>query len=108
MKTVIALDTFDDMREGMERDYPDNIADQLIARGLAKMKAPIQNKMATQGENKANPSVGAGRVQPSSVSPVAPASPQTTAKPSSIGGTARKTTRAPRAARPAGGAKKGR
>ncbi len=107
MKTVIALDTFDDMREGMERDYPDHIADTLVSRGLAKMKPLLQNKMAQQSENKENPSAAVGAARPSSASPAAQASPQPTAKPSSSGAAKRAPTRAPRASKPAGRAKKG-
>ena len=46
-------------------------AAKLIARRLAKMAVPVQNKMALPHANKANPSLAAGEVQPSSASPVA-------------------------------------
>lgn len=59
--------------------------DQLIGRGLAKMRGQPNNKMQKDPVNKSNPTPAAGRDKQSPASPAARASRQTTARPSTSG-----------------------
>lgn len=82
---IRAIEPFDGHQPGEIIEISELRATQLIAKGLAKMHQPAQNKMAPMGENKANPTAAAGKVRRSSASPVAQASPSKTAKPSDDG-----------------------
>jgi hypothetical protein len=67
---VIALDSFDGFHPGDETDVPERQANQLVARGLAKMAAPPRNKMAPPALNKSSPTPAGGEdVQPFALPP---------------------------------------
>ncbi len=83
---LIALDTFDTHNEGDEFEVGETQGRALIAKGLAKEGTVPLNKKAIPAENKASPSQAAGTEAPLSASRAAPASRQTTAKPSARGG----------------------
>jgi hypothetical protein len=82
---VIAVDSFDGLHPGDETDVPERQANQLVARGLAKMAAPPRNKMAAPALNKSNPTPAVGEEIESFASPAGHLSPQTTV-PSSADG----------------------
>jgi hypothetical protein len=86
---IVALDSYDNIPEGMEYDCPDGQALKLIAKGLAKAGPIPVNKMAEPSENKGNPSEAVGEVRQSSASPAAPASPEPIASESASGGMTR-------------------
>ena len=81
---VKAIEPCDGKNPGDVFEVGEHQANQLVALGLVKMDGPPQNKMMTPASNKGNVRA-AGKVQPSSVSPVAPVLPKTTAKPSGNG-----------------------
>lgn len=88
---LMAIEPVNSHRPGDTFEAPEREANQLIQKGLAKMDAPVRNKMAQAPANKANPSPAAGRVQRSSASPVARASAKTTATRSNRGAQPEKT-----------------
>lgn len=77
---IVALDNYDNVKEGDCYECPDAQAQKLIKKGLAKAGPVPQNKMAQPSSNKANPSPAAGEALLSSASQAAQASPQTTAQ----------------------------
>jgi len=85
MVKMIAIEPCNQHRPGDEFEATEREADQLEARGLAKMATIPQNKMAQPSENKGNPSQAAGGATRSSASRAAKASPRTTAKKSDDG-----------------------
>lgn len=85
MVRVKAIEPCDMHKPGAVFEVTERVARELVEKRLVKMLAPVQNKMAQPAKNKANPSPAAGRVQPSSASPVAHRSRRTTAKPSDAG-----------------------
>jgi len=93
---LIAIEPHDGHAPGDLYSTTERTAAKLIARRLAKMAVPIQNKMAAPVANKANPSPAAGEVQPSSALPVAQASHAMTAHSSGIGTSPRRGPGRPR------------
>jgi hypothetical protein len=83
--TVIAVEPCNTHRPGDEFDVSEREAEQLMAKGLVKMKAPHSNKMAAPLDNKANPTQAAGGARRSSASRAAQASLLTTASVSATG-----------------------
>lgn len=83
---VIALDNFDNRREGEEFDCPDRQAEQLRKKGLVKIGPKPKNKMAPEPDNKSNPTVTAGKAKQSSASPAVRVSGKKTAQPYQGGG----------------------
>lgn len=82
---VIAVEPFDGHQPGAKVDVTERQAEQLIAKGLAKMSGPHSNKMKPAAENKACPSKAAGQGRTSSASPAARRSRSTTATASDDG-----------------------
>lgn len=81
---LIALRRFDDVEAGQEIERSERVARQLMDRRLVQLAVEREDKMAATPQNQMRPApLGkastAGRDQPSSASPAAPASPQTTA-----------------------------
>jgi hypothetical protein len=83
---LIALDNFDNRREGESFECSDKQGRALINKGLAKEGPKPLNKMAPTSDNKLNPTETAGSATPSSASPAGPVSGQTTAQPYPGGG----------------------
>lgn len=83
MSTVrlLALQPVNSIRPGERFDASEREARQLIEKGLAKMDAPVKNKMMPPAGNKQ----AAGEAQQSSASQAAPASRKTTANTSGAG-----------------------
>jgi hypothetical protein len=76
---ITALDTFDNRQEGDTFECPDSQAEKLIRKGLARKANPEHvNKMAAEGQNKANPTRGAGKAPTLPSSQAGQASPQQT------------------------------
>lgn len=96
MEKMIAIEPINRHCPGDEFETTAREADQLEAKGLAKRAQAPLNKMAPPSENKNNPSEAGGEARPSSASPPARASRETTAKPS--GGGAKELTPAQKAA----------
>lgn len=90
---IRAIEPFDGNQPGAIIEVSEPRGNQLIAKGLAKMYQPAQNKMAPVGQNKANPTVAAGPARRASASPAAQASPSRTAKPSARGGRGTRTAK---------------
>ena len=88
---MIAIDGCNGHQPGDSFEVSEREAQQLIAKRLAKMSAPVQNKMMPPAGNKE----AAGGVPPSSASPAARASRKTTATTSARGAAVRQ-PRAPR------------
>lgn len=84
---IICLEPINGHQAGVELEVSEREAKQLVGKRLAKMAVEPSNKMAEQGENKANPSPAAGAARRSSASPAARASAKTTSKPSPAGKT---------------------
>lgn len=82
---VIALDGFDNRKEGEEFEVSESQGGKLLAKGLVKLGPVPKNKVAEPSEDKANPSAAGGEARPSSASPAARRSPRTTATPSGAG-----------------------
>lgn len=85
--TLIMLDSCDGYHAGDEREAKQREADQLIRKGLAKMKGPHANKMADDPQTKKNTGTStAGKDAPSSSSAPDRASRPKTAPRSPRGG----------------------
>jgi Ser/Thr protein kinase RdoA (MazF antagonist) len=89
---IRVVEPFDGHHPGEIVEKVERQALELVAKGLAKMHQPAQNKMAPQAENKANPTAAAGKARTSSASPAARVSRQPIAKPSADGARPKRTT----------------
>jgi hypothetical protein len=98
---LITIEPFDGHGPNEKIEVPDAQARKLIDKGLAKAAPAPSNKMALEGENKADPSEAAGKATTSSASRAAPRSARKTATPSADGAP-KKSPGRPRKSRAAG------
>jgi len=68
---VIAIEPFDGNQPGATVTVSERQAEQLVVKGLAKVKGPHSTKVKPPLANKANPSKAAGQGRTSSASPAA-------------------------------------
>lgn len=82
---VIAIEPFNGKHPGAIVETSEREARELVAKGLAKMAVPVQNKMALPVANKSSPTCPAGVAQRSFASPAGRVSPSTTVQPLPVG-----------------------